>query len=79
MTEVLMPALSPEMEEGAVSRWLVKPGDRVSPGDVLAEIETDKATIEFVAEQAGVITRLLVEEGAEGVKVDTPIAEMDPD
>lgn len=78
MAEVLMPALSPEMEVGTVSRWLVKPGDRVSPGDVLAEIETDKATIEFVAEQAGVITRLLIQEGTEGVKVDTPIAQMDP-
>src|SRR5690554_5593776 len=73
-TEILMPALSPTMEEGTLSKWLVKEGDAVSSGDVIAEIETDKATMEFEAVDDGTIGRLLVAEGAEGVKVNTPIA-----
>jgi pyruvate dehydrogenase E1 component beta subunit len=73
-TEVLMPALSPTMEEGTLAKWLVKEGDSVSSGDILAEIETDKATMEFEAVDEGVIGKILVSEGTEGVKVNTPIA-----
>ncbi len=73
-TQILMPALSPTMEEGTLARWLVKEGDKVSSGDVIAEIETDKATMEFEATDDGVIGRILVPEGTEGVKVNTPIA-----
>ena len=73
-TEILMPALSPTMEEGTLSKWLVKEGDTVNSGDLLAEIETDKATMEFEAVDDGVIGKLLVAEGAEGVKVNAPIA-----
>ncbi|MFV0334727.1 MAG: pyruvate dehydrogenase complex E1 component subunit beta [Tropicimonas sp.] len=73
-TEVLMPALSPTMEEGTLAKWLVKEGDRVSSGDLLAEIETDKATMEFEAVDEGIIGRILVPEGSEGVAVNTPIA-----
>ena len=73
-TEILMPALSPTMEEGTLAKWLVKEGDPVSSGQILAEIETDKATMEFEAADEGVIGRLLIPEGAEGVKVNTPIA-----
>jgi pyruvate dehydrogenase E1 component beta subunit len=72
--ELKMPALSPTMEEGTLARWLVKEGDEVSAGDVLAEIETDKATMEFESIDEGTIGRILVEEGAEGVKVGTVIA-----
>lgn len=72
--EILMPALSPTMEEGTLAKWLVKEGDTVSSGDLLAEIETDKATMEFEAVDEGVIGRLLVAEGTEGVKVNAPIA-----
>src|SRR5690554_6856119 len=72
--EILMPALSPTMEEGTLAKWLVKEGDTVSAGDLLAEIETDKATMEFEAVDEGVIGKLLVAEGTEGVKVNTPIA-----
>jgi len=75
-TEVLMPALSPTMEEGTLAKWLVKEGDTVTSGDILAEIETDKATMEFEAVDDGVIGKLLVSEGTEGVKVNTPIAVM---
>ncbi|MCC5963718.1 MAG: pyruvate dehydrogenase complex E1 component subunit beta [Rhodobacteraceae bacterium] len=75
-TEVLMPALSPTMEEGTLAKWLVKEGDTVSSGDILAEIETDKATMEFEAVDEGVIGRILIEAGTEGVKVNTPIAVM---
>ena len=71
---VLMPALSPTMEEGTVSRWLVNEGDSVSSGDVIAEIETDKATMEVEAVDEGVVGRILVSSGTEGVKVNTPIA-----
>src|SRR6056297_1613356 len=73
-TEILMPALSPTMEEGTLAKWLVKEGDEVSSGDILAEIETDKATMEFEAVDEGTIGKILGEEGSEGVKVNTPIA-----
>ena len=72
--EVLMPALSPTMEEGNLAKWLVKEGDSVSSGDVIAEIETDKATMEVEAVEEGIVGKLLVEEGTEGVKVNQPIA-----
>ncbi|UWR13902.1 pyruvate dehydrogenase complex E1 component subunit beta [Sulfitobacter sp. M368] len=73
-TEILMPALSPTMEEGTLAKWLVKEGDTVSSGDILAEIETDKATMEFEAVDEGTIGKILIEEGTEGVKVNTAIA-----
>ncbi len=73
-TEILMPALSPTMDEGTLAKWLVKEGDTVSAGDILAEIETDKAVMEFEAVDEGVIGKLLVAEGTEGVKVNAPIA-----
>ncbi|MEM9710194.1 MAG: pyruvate dehydrogenase complex dihydrolipoamide acetyltransferase [Pseudomonadota bacterium] len=73
-TEILMPALSPTMEEGTLAKWLVKEGDEVSSGDLLAEIETDKATMEFEAVDEGVVGKILVAEGTEGVSVNTPIA-----
>ena len=72
--EVLMPALSPTMEEGTLARWLVEEGDRVAPGDVIAEIETDKATMEVEAVEEGVVGKLAVAEGTEGVKVNAVIA-----
>jgi pyruvate dehydrogenase E2 component (dihydrolipoamide acetyltransferase) len=72
--ELKMPALSPTMEEGTLARWLVKEGDTVSSGDLIAEIETDKATMEFEAVDEGVVTQLLVAEGTDGVKVGTVIA-----
>ncbi len=72
--EILMPALSPTMEEGTLAKWLVREGDSVTSGDLLAEIETDKATMEFEAVDEGVIGKLLVPEGSEGVKVNSPIA-----
>ena len=75
--ELKMPALSPTMEEGKLARWLVKEGDVVKSGDLLAEIETDKATMEFEAVDEGTIGKLLVAEGAEGVKVGTVIAMID--
>ena len=74
--QILMPALSPTMEEGTLAKWLVKEGQTVKSGDLLAEIETDKATMEFEAVEEGVIGKLLVAEGTAGVKVNTPIAEM---
>jgi pyruvate dehydrogenase E2 component (dihydrolipoamide acetyltransferase) len=73
-TEILMPALSPTMEEGTLAKWLVKEGDTVSSGDLLAEIETDKATMEFEAVDEGVIGKILIPAGTEGVKVNTAIA-----
>jgi len=73
-TEILMPALSPTMEEGTLAKWLVKEGDTVASGDVMCEIETDKATMEFEAVDEGVIGKILVTDGTEGVKVNTPIA-----
>jgi pyruvate dehydrogenase E2 component (dihydrolipoyllysine-residue acetyltransferase) len=72
--QILMPALSPTMEEGTLAKWLVKEGDTVSSGDLLAEIETDKATMEFEAVDEGVVGRILIAEGTEAVKVNTPIA-----
>ena len=74
MPNILMPALSPTMEEGKLSKWLVKEGDSVNPGDVLAEIETDKATMEVESVDSGKVEKILVAEGTEGVKVNTPIA-----
>jgi pyruvate dehydrogenase E2 component (dihydrolipoamide acetyltransferase) len=73
-TNILMPALSPTMEEGKLAKWLVKEGDTVKSGDILAEIETDKATMEFEAVDEGKIGKILVAEGSEGVKVNSPIA-----
>ncbi|TVR48310.1 MAG: pyruvate dehydrogenase complex dihydrolipoamide acetyltransferase [Rhodobacteraceae bacterium] len=73
-TEILMPALSPTMEEGTLAKWLVKEGDEVASGDILAEIETDKATMEFEAVDEGTIGKILIEAGTDGVKVNTPIA-----
>jgi pyruvate dehydrogenase E1 component beta subunit len=72
--EILMPALSPTMEEGTLAKWLVKEGDTVSSGDIMAEIETDKATMEFEAVDEGIIGKILIAEGTEGVKVNTAIA-----
>ncbi len=72
--EILMPALSPTMEEGTLAKWLVKEGDKVKSGDILAEIETDKATMEFEAVDEGVVGKILVPEGTAGVKVNTAIA-----
>ncbi|CAN0082443.1 unnamed protein product, partial [Chrysoparadoxa australica] len=69
-----MPALSPTMEDGTLAKWLVKEGDTVSSGDVIAEIETDKATMEFEAVDEGTIGRILVAEGTTNVKVNDPIA-----
>ncbi|MBN9333146.1 pyruvate dehydrogenase complex E1 component subunit beta [Devosia sp.] len=74
MPQILMPALSPTMEEGKLAKWLVKVGDTVKSGDVLAEIETDKATMEVESVDEGVVREILVAEGTEGVKVNTPIA-----
>ena len=73
-TEILMPALSPTMEEGKLAKWLVKEGQTVKAGDIIAEIETDKATMEVEAVDEGKVGKLLVSEGTEGVKVNTPIA-----
>ncbi|MEP4195394.1 MAG: pyruvate dehydrogenase complex E1 component subunit beta [Aliishimia sp.] len=73
-TEILMPALSPTMEEGTLAKWMVKEGDTVASGDIMAEIETDKATMEFEAVDEGIIGKILIAEGTEGVKVNTPIA-----
>ena len=78
-TELKMPALSPTMEEGTLAKWLVKEGDTVKSGDLLAEIETDKATMEFEAVDEGTISKILVPEGSDGVKVGAVIALMDGD
>ena len=72
--EILMPALSPTMEEGTLSKWLIKEGDVVRSGDIMAEIETDKATMEVEAVEEGKMAKILVAEGSEGVKVNAPIA-----
>ncbi len=72
--EIRMPALSPTMTEGNLAKWLKKEGDEVHSGDVLAEIETDKATMEFEAVDDGRVGKILVPEGAQGVKVNQPIA-----
>ncbi|MCC7481751.1 MAG: pyruvate dehydrogenase complex E1 component subunit beta, partial [Hyphomicrobiales bacterium] len=74
MPNILMPALSPTMEEGKLAKWLKKVGDTIKSGDVLAEIETDKATMEVEAVDEGPLTAILVAEGTETVKVNTPIA-----
>jgi pyruvate dehydrogenase E1 component beta subunit len=74
ITEILMPALSPTMEEGKLSKWLIKEGDKVSAGDIIAEIETDKATMEFEAVDEGIVSKIIVDEGSEGVLVNSPIA-----
>jgi pyruvate dehydrogenase E1 component beta subunit len=76
MPTILMPALSPTMEEGKLSKWLVKEGDTVKPGDVLAEIETDKATMEVESVDTGKVVKILIPEGTEGVKVNEPIAQV---
>ncbi|MBY0255389.1 MAG: pyruvate dehydrogenase complex E1 component subunit beta, partial [Methylobacterium organophilum] len=73
-TDILMPALSPTMEEGKLAKWLKKEGDPIKSGDVLAEIETDKATMEVEAIDEGVLAKILIAEGTEGVAVNTPIA-----
>ena len=73
-TQILMPALSPTMTEGKLARWLKNVGDEVRAGDVIAEIETDKATMEVEAVDEGKLARILVDEGTEGVPVNTPIA-----
>ncbi|MFT3724603.1 MAG: pyruvate dehydrogenase complex dihydrolipoamide acetyltransferase [Hyphomonadaceae bacterium] len=78
-TPITMPALSPTMEEGNLAKWHVKVGDKVKPGDIIAEIETDKATMEVEAVDEGTVTKLLVDEGAQGVKVNAVIAELDGD
>ena len=72
--EILMPALSPTMTEGNLAKWLKKEGDEIAAGDVIAEIETDKATMEVEAVDEGTLGRILVAEGSEGVAVNTPIA-----
>ena len=79
MTDILMPALSPTMEEGTLAKWNIKIGDSVEAGQVIAEIETDKATMEVEAVDEGVVEALLVKQGAEGVKVNTPIARLKGD
>src|SRR5215213_5218969 len=73
-TNILMPALSPTMTEGTLARWLKKEGDTVKAGDVIAEIETDKATMEVEAADEGILGKILVDDGTEGVKVNEPIA-----
>ena len=78
-TEILMPALSPTMEEGKLAKWLVTEGQAIKPGDIIAEIETDKATMEVEAVDEGKVSKLLVPAGTEGVKVNTPIAVLDGD
>ena len=74
--ELKMPALSPTMEEGTLAKWLVKEGDNVTSGDILAEIETDKATMEFEAVDEGTISKILIPEGTDGVKVGTAVSEV---
>ena len=76
MTDILMPALSPTMEEGNLAKWHVKVGDKVESGQVIAEIETDKATMEVEAVDEGEVSEILVPEGAEGVKVNAVIARL---
>src|SRR6185503_18144036 len=78
-TEILMPALSPTMEEGKLAKWLIEEGQTIKAGDVIAEIETDKATMEVEASDEGKVSKLLIPAGTEGVKVNTPIAVLDGD
>src|SRR6185369_12228429 len=77
--DILMPALSPTMEEGKLAKWHVKVGDSVKSGDIIAEIETDKATMEVEAVDEGVVSKILVPEGTEGVKVNATIAVLGDD
>jgi pyruvate dehydrogenase E1 component beta subunit len=79
VTDILMPALSPTMEEGGLTKWHIKVGDKIEPGQVIAEIETDKATMEVEAVDDGEVSEILVPEGTEGVKVNTPIARLKGD
>lgn len=79
MTDILMPALSPTMEEGTLAKWHIKVGDEISAGQVIAEIETDKATMEVEAVDEGVVEAILIDAGSEGVKVNTPIARLKGD
>src|SRR5687768_4139021 len=72
--DILMPALSPTMEQGKLAKWLKKEGDQVKPGDILAEIETDKATMEVEAIDEGVLAKILISDGTDNVAVNTPIA-----
>src|SRR5262245_32827416 len=73
-TQILMPALSPTMTEGTLAKWLKKEGDAVKSGDIIAEIETDKATMEFEAVDEGILGKIIVPEGSQGVAVNAPIA-----
>ena len=73
-TEILMPSLSPTMEEGSLAKWYVSPGDKVKPGDIIADIETDKALMEYESIEEGTILDLLVKEGTENIKVNSLIA-----
>ena len=75
--EILMPSLSPTMTEGNLTKWLIKEGDKVSAGDVIAEIETDKATIEVEAADEGIVKKILFKEGTQSIKVNTPIVIID--
>ena len=77
--DILMPALSPTMTEGVLSKWLVKQGDKVRSGDVIAEIETDKATMEVEAIEDGIVAKIVVSEGTEGVAVNSVIAVLSED
>ena len=78
-TEILMPSLSPTMEEGSLAKWYVSPGDKVKPGDIIADIETDKALMEYESIEEGTILDLLVEEGTENIKVNSLIAIIEPE
>ena len=73
-TEILMPSLSPTMEEGSLAKWYVAPGDKVKPGDIIADIETDKALMEYESIEEGTIVELIVKEGTENIKVNSLIA-----
>ena len=73
-TEILMPSLSPTMEEGSLAKWYVSPGDKVKPGDIIADIETDKALMEYESIEEGTIVELVVKEGTENIKVNSLIA-----
>ena len=73
-TDILMPSLSPTMEEGSLAKWYVSPGDKVKPGDIIADIETDKALMEYESIEEGTILELLVKEGTENIKVNSLIA-----
>ena len=73
-TKILMPSLSPTMEEGSLAKWYVSPGDKVKPGDIIADIETDKALMEYESIEEGTIVELIVKEGTENIKVNSLIA-----